>query len=120
MMRSDPSSLTVKKIAQLWLKEFDQLNLVLCWQLASPELKKQIDEADFTAIMLEKISHRGAVNARDLIDAGTEMTYFKKPELVHRVLRFEASLNSGRKSQELVTLVKGDDGAWQVANYTVL
>lgn len=120
MTQSEMTSAELIDLALQWLEQFDQENFSMCWHYASPELKKQVDESDFVMIMSEKRSRQGAVTSRELLDEGCEMTYYKRPELVHRVLRFEAKLKAGNKSQELVTLVKGEDATWQVANYTGL
>lgn len=120
MMQTKMTSAEVIKIAQQWLEQFDQENFSMCWQCASPELKKQVDETDFVMIMSDKHSTQGSVASRKLLDEGSEMTYYKRPEMVHWVLRFEANFTAGNQSQELVTLVKGEGDIWQVANYTVL
>ena len=107
-------------LALQWLAIFDQGNLSKCWESASPELKKQVDEQDFVLIMSNKRAEKGAVVSHELQDAGVEMTYHRRPDLVHRVLQFQASPVTGNQFQELVTLVKADDASWQVANYTTL
>lgn len=107
-------------LAMQWLAKFDEGNLSECWEGASPELKKQVDEQDFVMIMSNKRVQQGAVVSHKLQDAGVEMTYHRRPDLVHRVLQFQATLDTGNQFQELVTLVKADDASWQVANYTIL
>lgn len=107
-------------LAFKWLDKLDQENFSLCWRSGSPELKLQICEADFIAIMTDKQMLQERLVSRELVDEGVEMTYFKRPELVHRVLKFEAKLASGSRCQEFVTLVEGEDMTWQVANYTRL
>ncbi len=120
MIHLEITAAELNTLALEWLKSFDKMDFSRCWQDASPELKKQVDEQDFVTIMSGKRSHQGIIVSRELIDAGAEMTYHKRPDIVHRVLRYEATLQAGSKSQELVTFVKSEDATWQVANYTVL
>lgn len=103
-----------------WLEKLDQENYSLCWRSASPELKLQISETDFIAIMADKQMLQERIVSRELVDEGGEMTYFKRPELLHRVLKFDVKLVSGNSCQELVTLVEGQERVWRVANYTRL
>lgn len=114
------TSAEIIELALQWLIEFDQDNFSLCWRCASPELRSQVSETDFIMIMSDKRPLQGRVLSRELQDVGSEMTYYKRPELVHRVLKFDVTLAAGDKGQELVTLVKGENMTWQVANYTRL
>ncbi len=105
--------------AEKWLNLVDNGNYHDSWETAAVTFKLKIPEASWTTILDTTRKPLGNITNRKILEQKPAFDPQGLPKGKYMVIFYETSFSTKPKGNELVTLMKLDDGTWKVLTYLV-
>lgn len=105
--------------AERWLQLLDEGKYHDSWEAAAFTFKAKIPEASWTTILETTRKPLGTVTSRKILEQKPAYDPQGLPKGKYMVIFYGTSFSGRPNGNELVTLMKLDDGTWKVLTYLV-
>jgi len=117
--QSDLDSTPGLAAARDWLYELDAGRFGASWEDAAPLLKDSMPRAQWEAGLVRARAPMGVLVARKLRLASCTRGTQADPEAEICVIQYDSQFEHRPLADERVTVLKGKDGTWRVAAYSL-